>query len=122
MSELMLSDISTYISSSLGGTTISLGYMAAVPVVQVALYEYAGRGPDYPKTDRPGLQVMARGTNYATVRAMMQTIEDLLIDVQNTMIAGTFYLNIEPVQSVIPMGWDNGAVKLAQNYMIERAR
>jgi hypothetical protein len=123
---MMLSEIATYLAGQSIGTVdtdLFVGFMPDSPESCVCLYEYAGKRPEWTHDKKkwmcPGLQVVGRGSVYATVRAKLQAIEDLLDGLTNTTIGSSFYRDIWTDQSVIPLGWDKGLLKLAQNYAIK---
>jgi hypothetical protein len=123
---MMLSEIAEYLEDEAIGTVdtdLFVGFMPDAPENCVYLDEYAGGPPEWTadgkKIMNPGLHVEARGNVYSTVRAKLQAIEDLLDGITNTTIGSTFYISIWTPQSIIPMGWDKGLVKLAQNYRIK---
>jgi len=126
---MMLSEMAVYLKDKGVGTVdtdIFVGFMPDSPESCVCLYEYAGKIPiwthDGKKLMRPGLQVVARGSVYSTVRAKLQEIEDLLDGITNTTIGSTFYLSIWASQSVIPMGWEKNLVNVSQNYGVEHRK
>jgi hypothetical protein len=123
---MMLSEIATYLAGQSIGTVdtdLFVGFMPDAPESCVYLDEYAGSPPEWTadgkKLMNPGLQIVARGTVYSTTRAKLQAIEDLLDGITNTTIGASFYVSIWAGQSIIPMGWAKGLVKLAQNYRIK---
>lgn len=123
---MMLSEIAEYLEDEAVGTVdadLFVGFMPDSPASCVCLYEYGGSPPDWTgdlkKHMNPGLQVVGRGSVHATVRAKLQVIEDLLDGLVNTTIGSSFYVSIWAAQSVTPLGWDKGLVKLAQNYRIK---
>jgi hypothetical protein len=123
---MMLSEIATHLATGGIGTVdmdLFVAFMPDSPTSCVCLYEYAGSPPDWTQDGKkhmnPGLQVVARGTVHATARAKLQAIEDLIDGVVNTTIGTSFYVGIWAAQSVVPLGWDKGLVKLAQNYRIK---
>jgi hypothetical protein len=113
-----LSDIKSLLSS-ITSPAIDIGHMDESTAERLCLYRYAGRPPEE-YTKRPGLQVMARSTNELTAAGYLRSVEALIDNKVNITITGTCYLKIRKLGESFPMGWENGKVRLAQNYMIER--
>lgn len=135
MIDLLLADIGAYlVTQGIGtaGTDLFYGQMPETPDVCVALFEYAGSPPEFTHDgqdyENPGLQVMVRGTSYATARTTIDTIQGHLHTLANTTLSGTRYLLIRAVQSPFIFATDNNGrdstnrVTLAQNFYIKKAR
>lgn len=132
----VVKDIADFLETSgIGtvGTDIFCADMPDLPDTLICLYEYAGEAPMLSETvDRPGLQVRARGTVYETVRANLQSVQDLLMRVGDTNDAVYFdgvkinskdYLRIVPAQGIISLGKDDkNRTELAQNFYIVKRR
>jgi hypothetical protein len=129
MTDNMLEDLRAYLAAA-GITDITFGDEPDSPIVWTCLHEYAGRPPskthDGHRSERPGLQVVARASDWTTARARLQAVQDIIDGLQNVIIGGTNYLSIDSSQSAVPLGWKPSAggrtIRLAQNYQIERAR
>jgi hypothetical protein len=129
---MMLKEVADYLAAtpnSLGtvDTNIFITHIpggASVPDSLICLYPYAGAPPSKssPKVENPGLQVVARGLDPATVAATMEAIEDKLSLIANQTLGSTKYLNIEPLGAMFGMGMENKRIKFAQNYRVKRAR
>ncbi|MDD3921343.1 MAG: minor capsid protein [Eubacteriales bacterium] len=127
---MLLAEIGAYLAANgIGtvGTTIFYGQMPETPDVCVALFEYAGEPPesthDRQHYEKPGLQVLVRGTSYATARTTIASIETLLHTLANTTLTGTKYLFVRAVQSPFIFDRDGqNRVTLAQNYIVTKAR
>jgi len=122
---MMLKEIRDYLATAITSDSFSYGYMPDEPISVVTLYEYAGKPPEFThdgkKLGHPGLQVIARGSDYKLVRERLEAIEAILNAVVNQSIGGTVYQRIFALQSAFPVpGWEKGHVRLAQNYGIER--
>lgn len=123
MSDSLTQDIMGHLVSQGVSGTIKRGFMPDEPVEIIVISEYAG-SPQIETHDgeiiiQPGLQVKVRGTNYDAVVSKLKQIKGVLESV-NITLAGTLYQSISAQQSIIPLGWDNGKVTMAQNYNIMR--
>lgn len=76
--------------------------------------EYPGMAPEYqndgsstgPARERPQLQVMGRGRDYESVRALVQSAWVALSRVTNMVLSGKRYLEIRPNASPALLGRD----------------
>jgi hypothetical protein len=79
----------------------------------ITIIEYGGMSPLYvhnsetPHVSRPTAQIMARGLNYGTTRAMAVAAFNALVNVKNQMLSGVFYQQIRARQEPTDMGHDN---------------
>jgi len=123
---MMLEDIADHLEANGIGTVetdIFIGLMPDAVDTCIGLYEYAGKPPtithEGTRIERPGLQVIARGTDYSAVRATLQAIDDLIDGLSNVTIGAGFYLSILAEQSAISKGWQGLLVRIIQNYSVE---
>jgi len=128
---MMLKEVADYLAGAGLGltydTNIFINHIpggAGVADSIVCLYEYAGSPPSRssPAVEHPGLQVVARGVDPITVRAMMESIEDKLCTIANQTLGTTRFLMVEPMGAAFGMGTENKRCKFAQNYRVMRAR
>lgn len=105
----MLLEVATYLDTNIvaltAGTNLFAGDMPEAPQELVALYENPGitlietQGGADPAVERPRLQVYVRSTDYATGRALMETVWKALWNVNNVTMTGTRYLHIMALTS-----------------------
>lgn len=96
------------------GTTIFKGQMPATPDTCVAIIEYPGREPEHHfasngiAVEYPRVQIRCRGAqqDYATPAALAQTAYRAMAAVANTLLNGTRYLSIDPLQAPFLMDRD----------------
>lgn len=103
--------------------------MQDTPTTCICVYEYSGREPLYAhdgsQTMRPGLQIMARsGGNdpiaaYHTAQALLKKVQGAIDLKSNIQIGSHHYLMIRAMGHCSPLGWDNGVIKISQNYITE---
>ena len=123
---MTLEDLGNYLQAEgLGtlGTTLFLGGLPVdAPNVSTqdaitALVETPGFPPEYvhdvghPSRERPVVQILTRGApyDYAAARTWAQGIWVALGRIRNQTLSGTFYLGVQPVQSVFKLRDDDYA-------------
>lgn len=125
----VLEDLIVYgVAAGLGtaGTTIFKGSGAIYPVGDgpyVTLIETGGSGPEgthnsliTPAYVRPSVQFVARGKVYDTVRAKLVQWYNLVFDIRNQTINGTYWRQVVIVQEPFDLPPDSaGRVRLAFN-------
>jgi hypothetical protein len=81
----------------------------------LTLHEYPGMAPEYqndganaggPARERPQVQVMGRGKDYESVRAMVQAAWVALSRITNRTLDGVRYLEVRPSSSPALIGRD----------------
>lgn len=110
-----LNSIADYLTTnSLGtqGTDLFINTMPDNTALVTTLSEYEGSFNETFGSGMaisvPSLQVRVRGAaeDYATPRARIRAIQDLLLAVTNTTINGTTFLRIRPQSTVLNLGQD----------------
>jgi hypothetical protein len=106
---MLLHDVATYLDTQVAsltlGTNLFMGNMPDTPVESVAMYEYTA-GPPIETLggadtamETPRVQVIVRSSDYATGRALIESIWKALRNVANTTLSGTRYQRIAAVDS-----------------------
>ena len=123
---MLLEDLGNYLQAEgLGtlGTTLFLGGLPVdAPNISTldaitALVETPGFPAEYvhdvvsPSREAPVVQVLTRGApyDYATARQWAQEIWVALGSIRNQVLSGTFYLGVQPIQSVFKLRDDDFA-------------
>lgn len=121
---MLLDELGAYLQAEgLGtlGTNLFLGSMpvdapdATTPDAMTALIETPGFPAIYvhdvvpPSREAPVVQIMTRGApyDYATARQWAQDIFVALGSIRNQTLSGTFYLGVQPIQSVFKLRDDD---------------
>jgi hypothetical protein len=144
----LLDDIAHYLDDSTSALTLLSGTGGAgnlvkamlldhakVPDTVVGLYETPGWSPQWafttgssaPVFERPGLQVIARSTSYATARGHAYCCYRILDSVRNKTLphtsSGTRYLSIDAAGSPFSLGQDqNRRFLLSVNFDVTKER
>lgn len=110
-------DIATYIGTSVGaltlGTNLFIGRMPEQPDSAVRVAETFGFRPEAhmgtgaSPIGRPRIHVLVRDYSWATGRATIQTVFDLLDAVSNATLSGTRYLRLAASQDPFGIGPDD---------------
>ena len=127
----MLDDIGALlVANGLGviGTNLFLSLLPAnVADASVVITETGGSEPGYvheaieASTERPSFQVIVRDSDYANARSKANSIWKLLSRQRNTLLSGSKYLSIRPIQSPFPLGGDeNERLQIIANYAVVR--
>lgn len=121
----MLDEIQTLLRQNGITTEIYKGKMPELPDGAIALYEYAGRPPEFTHDEiayeNPGLQVVARDKTYAAARQRIQEVFDILKRRRNEFIGEHRYLSITAAQSPFPLGTDTlDRQRFAVNFNVAR--
>jgi hypothetical protein len=116
---MLLTEVATYLQAegvAQMGQTLFTGMRPETPDECLTIHEYSGQGPEYqndgshaggPARERPQLQVMGRGKDYESVRAMVQAAWVALARVTNRMLSGVWYQEIRPSSSPALIGRDS---------------
>jgi hypothetical protein len=96
------------------GRNLFVGTRPEEPDELITLHEYPGMAPEYqndgrsagPVRERPQVQVMGRGKDYESVRALVQSAWVVLSKVTNQTIGGVWYQEIRPSSSPALIGRD----------------
>ena len=103
-------DIATILASvGIGTTGTDLFYsqMPPSPDDSVCAYQYAG-SPSLPEgISQPGVQVRIRNSDYVTGAAKAKAVHDALHGYANTLLNGTYYLQIFANQYPEALGVDD---------------
>lgn len=99
-------DLRTHLATHGLATDVYVGGLVDRPDEQAALLEYPGAPPENrmssalgaSRIERPRVQVLARGTTYASARARAEALLAKLHWLQNTTLNGTRYLLVEALQ------------------------
>jgi Bacteriophage minor capsid protein len=115
---MMLTELANYLDSlnvAKMGQNLFTGTRPEEPDEVLTLHEYPGQAPEYqndgafaggPARERPQVQVMGRGKDYESVRAMVQAAWVALAKVTNTRLSGVWYQEIRPSSSPALIGRD----------------
>ncbi len=125
----MLDDIGALlVANGLGtlGTNLFLSLLPAnVADASVVITETGGSGPGYvhetaqASTESPSFQVIVRDNDYGNARSKADSIWKLLSRQRNTLLSGSKYLSIRPIQSPFPLGKDeNERLQIIANYAV----
>jgi len=115
---MLLTDMALYLEAqgvAKRGNDLFAGTRPEEPDQVLTVWEYPGMAPEYqndgastgPVRERPQLQVMGRGKDYESVRAMVQSAWIALGRVTNQVINGTRYIEIRPSSSPALIGRDS---------------
>jgi len=130
----VLDELGTYLQA-LGygtrGTTIFEGRVPTAPDAVIVLQEYPGRPGEYffgeagERIHRPRVQVLVRSGiaagDYATARALAETIYQKLSEGASLTLSGVRYLALTPQQPVFKLDEDtNGRTRFVFNVEAER--
>lgn len=98
------------------GSTLFIGPKAQVPTtsrLSVSLVPYGGLPPErtqnsvaVPAYQRPSVQILVRGDDYAEVEARSRAIYLLLGGIRNQLVNGTYYREVTAIQEPFDMGVD----------------
>jgi hypothetical protein len=116
-----LDDIGTYLAAASTptqaltvGTNLFLGRRPDTPDTCVTVYETGGTAPELvfgtnsaPPVETRGLQVVVRGTSYATSEALCTEVWTALCLIDNEVIGTRRYLLADPVQSPFALDRDD---------------
>lgn len=106
----LVADIATILASAgVGtvGTDIFYGSMPPSPDNCVCIYQYAGSPSLAEGIDRPGVQVRIRNTSYANASSKATDVHDALHTYANTLLNGTYYMQILANQYPEGLGVDD---------------
>jgi len=128
---VLLNEIAAFLSTVTGLTTVDIrkGGMPATPDVVMVVSEYGGSPPDLGfgvsgiQYEHPGLQITCRGVayDYMTPRGYVVLAYQALSTVQGTVLSGTLYHLIRPVQTPFLMNRDeNQRCVFACNFDVEK--
>jgi hypothetical protein len=100
----------------LGGLPVDAPNITTVDAI-TALVETPGFPAEYvhdvalPSREQPVVQILTRGApyDYATARTWAQDIWVALGSIRNQALSGTFYLGVQPIQSVFKLRDDDFA-------------
>jgi hypothetical protein len=126
-----LEDQGVGIYSPTTGQTVNIfiHHMRDTPVNCICLEGYAGRAPafthDGKTAYRPNLQIMARAggdpiTAHAAATALLDAARAAIDDKANTVIGSHTYMEIRTTGEQMSLGYENGVIKISQNYITER--
>lgn len=105
---MLLPELSGYLEAQgIGTRQVDIFYsrLPDQPDSVVALFEYAGRGPDIDhdggllQIEHPAFQVQVRDPDYDTGRLRIHNVYRAFVRVGNDVIGGTEYHNVLPLQS-----------------------
>lgn len=125
----LLDEIGAYLVAQGRGTlatNLFLGYLPTSPSTLIAVYEYAGAPPsrtmrNTTKVENPRIQVVCRDASYSAAKATARSVWNDL-NVGTTMLSGTNYLAITPLQSPFLLKRDSDErVLIAANFEAQRA-
>lgn len=125
----LLDEIGAYlVSQGRGtlGTNLFLGYLPNTPSTLIAVYEYAGRAPTQTlkattPVENPRIQVVCRNASYASAKTTARSVWNDL-NVGSTILSGSQYLAITPLQSPFLLKRDSDErVLIAANFEAQRA-
>jgi hypothetical protein len=110
------------------GTDIFAGRMPDSPDTCVAVSEYGGSAPDYvhngttPQFESLRFQVKSRAKGYATAEAKAQAVFTALKPlIATTVLSGTTYKQITPIQSPFPAEYDGqNRTIFVQNFEVKK--
>ena len=103
------------------GTSIFSNYKPATPDNVLCVFGYAGSPPDRTHDTsgnaHPGIQVWIRDTSAATGRTRIESVFNLLDGSGNFTASSVYFVELNAVQSPIPMGRDeNGRTEYSLNF------
>lgn len=120
----LLADVAAYLNANGQGTNLFEGRLPDAPDDCAAIFQYAGRSPDYvlntavPRRERPALQVLVRARRYQDAEARAYAIWTLLASLSNATLNTTkFYQEIRPLGSPFLLEHDpDDRAVVAANY------
>ena len=123
----MLGEVSSYLVANGVTGTVYGGFMPEAPDNCICLYETSGQSPlmthDGQDILRPGLQVMVRNNDYATGRAIAETVKERLNRVTNQIVGGRFYLSVRANHEPAHLGVDqNSRHRWSLNFAVQKGR
>jgi len=99
----MLPDVVAFLESAgvgTGGSDIFMGRLPVAPAVCLALRESGGEPAQWTQDgvlwEKPTIQVLARHTDYASGRALIEAAYQALLGMTNVTVGTTRYFNCEP--------------------------
>ena len=122
-------DIATYLQvQGYGtvGTEIFYGFMPDDPNDAICVYETSGRPSELHRIDQPNFQIVVRrgsitNPGYLSCSITIESINTLLHNITNTVINGTFYININNLQAPFATGYGpEGRAEFKQNYTTQK--
>jgi hypothetical protein len=124
-------DLAAYIAANTSftvGTDLYIGRIPDQSGTVAAVYEltseppvYTASGTGVPVLERPRVMVYVRANDYATARSTIETIWQLLQQVVNETLSGTYYTRVEAVGSPIALERDaSDRMLFSANFQVEK--
>jgi len=115
---MLLTELTNYLEAqgvAKKGNNLFAGLRPEEPDEVLVLHEYPGMAPEYqndgqstgPVRERPQVQVMGRGKDYESVRAMVQAAWVALGKITNVTLSGARYIEVRPSSSPALLGRDS---------------
>lgn len=129
----LLDDLGTYLDSQVAtltlGTNLFLGRIPDDPDTCVALFEYGGNAPTstmggdaLPPIENPNIQVLTRGSGYASARTLAFECWTAIEAILNETLTATLYHRVSANQSPFPLERDSqDRVIWAQNFRVMKS-
>lgn len=123
----MLDEVGAFIdanfTATLGTDLFLSGIPDAAPDSSIGMIETSGPAPEFVHEsnvafyEHATFQLMVRDTKYKDARSRMNTLWKLLSGVQNSVLSGTRYLSITPLQTPFDFGDDeNHRARVVANF------
>jgi len=117
-------DIAIYLEAQAFGTVgtdIFYGYLPPDVTPAICIYDTSGRPSELHGIEQPNFQITVRNTSYASASSTIDSIQTLLQNLTNTILNGTFYINIQNLQAPFSAGWDvEKRIEFKQNYTTQK--
>jgi hypothetical protein len=120
----LLTDITNYIDAQTTltkGTDLFIGTLPANVDNCVGIFQSGGVEPTtYIDIIKPTIQVIVRNTNYETAQQLAYEVYDLMHQIYNTTLGGTYLYTIFALQEPTDIGEDEtGRAVFTGNYVLE---